>query len=130
MEIRTLKFQRLWGADFCCFAKFAPLLLNLSKIRKIEGVLMNQWFTKISIALILINMLLSGWFIIYYWAQNQVTISATFIKIWFIVWAVVACLMIIKFAFVKYKPQITKQLKKVDKEDVKEVLSDVKDILE
>lgn len=91
---------------------------------------MNQWFTKISIALILINMLLSGWFIIYYWARNQVTISATFIKIWFIVWAVVACLMIIKFAFVKYKPQITKQLKKVDKEDVKEVLSDVKDILE
>lgn len=91
---------------------------------------MNQWFTKISIALILINMLASGWFIIYYWAMNQVTISATFIKIWFIVWAAVASLMIIKFAFVRYKPQIKKQLKNVDKEDVKDVISDIKDILQ
>jgi small-conductance mechanosensitive channel len=91
---------------------------------------MKQWFTKIWIALILINMLLSGWFIIWYWAANQVTISATFIKVWFVVWSVVACVMIIKFAFVKYKPQIKKAIKNVDKEDVKEVISDVKDILD
>ena len=91
---------------------------------------MKQWFTKIWIALILVNMLASGWFIIYYWAMNRVTISATFIKVWFVVWSVVACVMIIKFAFVKYKPQIKKVMKNVDKDDVKEVISDVKDILD